>query len=482
MTEPMTGTSKGSKDDPTGDDESPRPDSVITRDPDSVEPASVEAAAPSKGTALAGSYAITLAGSAGMILLTLFTGVVSARLLSPDGRGAVGAIAAWVMVVSVLSSFGIREGMSWIEAKSSDLGASVLTVSLVAIFTTSALGVAVAELLIPWGFAAQSDDVVRYAQIFILWVFPYSACYSFTTLFGARQRFAFVTAMRVGQPFIYAVALAVLWVVESATVVAVLIAQVVSFVVPAILAFISLYRQSGLARFDSQIMKTGATYGIKAFGSTLGFLANSRLDLMILPALVVSSEIGLYVVAVSAGSMIVGLFGSLRVVVFPAAARLGGAEAVAVTQRAIRVVFIAALVTALVLGLLAEFLVTLLYGDEFSGAVTPLRLLLPGVTCWAAAQITTSGLKGIDRPAGASIAQFSGVAVTIIGLIFLLGPFGIRGAAFTSSISYFTVLVVGLILFSRATGTTIRETLSPSAVLVDLRWTSARLSKIVRRR
>lgn len=471
-----------SRADRLSDDEATLADRVIVHDAEHFEPAPGDVATPATGSALAGSYAITLAGSGGMILLTLFTGVVSARLLSPDGRGAVGAIAAWVMVVTVVSSFGFREGMAWLEAKSADLGSSVLTVSIVAIFTTSALGVAVAELLIPWGFAAQSDEVVRSAQIFILWVFPYAACYAFTTLYGARQRFALVTAMRIGQPLIYAILLAVLWAVDRATVVSVLSVQVVSFVVPAALAFVSLYRQTGLARFDWQIVRKGGVYGIKAFGSTLGFLANSRLDLMILPALVVSSEIGLYVVAVSAGSMIVGLFGSLRVVVFPTVARLGGAEAVMVTQRAVRVVFVAALATALTLGLLADFLIALLYGDAFDGAVTPLRLLLPGVSCWAAAQIMTSGLKGIDRPTSASVAQFCGVGVTIIGLALLLGPFGIRGAAATSSVSYFTVLVVGLVLFSRATGTRVRDTLHPGALLVDLRWTADRLAKVVRRR
>lgn len=441
-----------------------------------------EAGGTSSRGALAGSYLITLAGSAGMIVLTLYTGVVSARLLSPDGRGAVGAIAGWVIVVTVLSSLGVREGMSWIEAKSSELAPQVLTISVVAVFATSALGIAVAELLIPWGFAAQSDEVVRYAQIFILWVLPYSACYAFTTLFGARQRFSVVTAMRVGQPLIYAIALTGLWMAGEADVVSVLIAQVTSFLIPALLAFSSLYRQSGMARFDRDIARRGVAYGIKAFGSTLGFLANSRLDLMILPAIVISSEIGLYVVAVSAGSMIVGLFGSLRVVVFPAAARIGGTEAVIVTQRAIRVVFAAAACTALALGLLASFLVELLYGSEFAGAVTPLRLLLPGVTCWAVAQITVSGLKGIGRPTGASVAQFSGVAVTIVGLALLLSPYGIRGAAITSSASYLTVLMVGLVLFSRATGTRILDTLNPAALVVDVRWAARRLSGVLRRR
>lgn len=430
---------------------------------------------------LSGSYVITLVGSVGMIVLTLFTGVLSARLLSPDGRGAVGAIAGWVMVITIISNFGFREGMGWIGARDRTRAPTVLTISIVAIFALSALGIGVAELFIPMGFAAQSDDVVRYAQIFVVWVLPYSACYAFTTLLGSHQRFGAVTAMRVGQPFVYAVLLAALWVTQRADVASVLIAQVVSFVVPAVLAFVALFRESGMAPFDWATTREGATYGSRAFGSTLGSLANSRLDIMILPALVVSSEIGLYVVAVSASTMIVGIFGSLQVVVFPAAARTGGAAAVALAQRAIRVVLAASMVSAVVLGLFAGLLVEFLYGSEFDGSVTPFRLLLPGASCWAVAQITTGGLKGIGRPTAASVAQFAGVAVTIVGLLVLLGPFGIQGAAIASSLSYSTVLIVGLILFARATDTTIRDTLSARALLADVRWTGDRISQILRR-
>ncbi|MEM9038293.1 MAG: O-antigen ligase family protein [Actinomycetota bacterium] len=428
---------------------------------------------------MAGSYAITLAGSVGMIVLTLFTGVLSARLLSPDGRGAVGAIAGWVMVVTVVSSLGFREGMSWIQAKSPERGRDVLAVSVVSIFVTSALGIAVAELLIPLGFSAQSDEVVRYAQIFMLWVIPYSACYSFTTLFGARQRFVPVTLMRVGQPALYAVGLVGVWIADAATVLSVLVLQVVSFVVPAVIGFASLARESGVGRVDRGVVKRGFSYGVRAFGSTFGFLANSRLDLMILPAVVLTDQIGLYVVAVSAGSMIVGLFGSLRVVVFPAAARLGGAEAVAVSQRALRVVFLASAATALVLAAAAGFLVELLYGADFSGAVTPLRFLLPGIVCWATAQIATSGLKGIGNPTGASIAQFAGVGVTVIGLALFLGDHGIRAAALVSSASYFTVLVVSLVFFARSSQTRIRDTVAPDALVADVRWTVSRVRGVI---
>lgn len=425
--------------------------------------------------ALAGSYLITLAGSVGMIVLTLFTGVVSARLLSTDGRGAVGAIAGWALVVTVVSSFGFREGLSWVQAKTDARSRDVLAVGLASIAVTSAIGIAAAELLIPIGFSAQSDEVIREARIFMLWVVPYTACYTFTALFAARQRFVPVTLMRVGQPFLYAVGLIVVWVTDSATVRSVLTVQVLSFTVLAVVAFLALRSESGLGRVDRALARSSFSFGSRAFGSTLGQLANARLDMLVLPAVVASTEIGLYVVAVSAGGMIVGVFGSLHHVVFPAAARRGGDDAVAVSQRAMRVVFVASVAAALVLAVLAGFLVRFLYGNDFAGAVEPLRLLLPGVVCLATAQIATGALKGIGHPSGASIAQFAGVLVTVVGLVVLLGPYGISGAAITSSASYAVTLIVAIMLFTRASGTRVRDIFSLRDTVSDVRWSIARL-------
>lgn len=428
---------------------------------------SVTASPDRRPARLGRSYAVTLAGSVVVIVLTLFTGVVSARLLAPDGRGAVGAIAAWAMLASFIGGVGLRDGMNWLAARDERLAPRVLTSTIVSTMALAVVTIVVVQLLVPIGFRAQSDTVIRTAQIAMIWVFPYMLYNAFGSLFGSRQRFGAINWMRVGQPFVYAVGLGVLWWIGRVGVGEVVALQAASFVIPAALAFVELRRQSGLGRFDRDVTRQAASYGVRSFGATLGELTNSRLDLLVLPAIVVASEIGLYVVAVSAASMIVGVFGSLGVVVFPAAARAGGADAIALTQRATRLVLAASALSAITLGLAAPWLVQLLYGSEFSGSVTPLRHLLPGTCCLAGVAIVNGGLKAIGRPGSASIAQFAGVGVTVVGLAVLLGPLGITGAAIASSLSFFTVLVVGLVLFARASNTSVGAMFAPNEFLSD---------------
>lgn len=419
--------------------------------------------------ALGRSYLVTLGGSGGMLVCNLFTGVVSARLLAPEGRGVVGAIAAWAVLVAFICGLGFREGMSYLESKDHTRAARVLTATSVSIFFCAAIGIAFAEALIPFGFRAQSAEAVRYARIFMIWVLPYVAYNSFGSILGARQRFLAVTVMRVGQPFLYAVGLGVLWMVDAVGVVEVLAVQVASFALCALGSFVALTRESGLGPFDRELVGDGARYGVTAFGSTLGILANTRLDQMVLPAFVAADEIGLYVVAVSAASMVVGLFGSLSLVVFPAASRAGGAEAVAMTQRAIRLVFLLSAAVAVVLGVSAELLVRFLYGAEFDGSVVPLRLLLPGICMWAGSTIVGGGINALGRPGLASMSQFIGVVITVVGLVVTLPTWGIVGAALTSTVSYSVVFVVMLSQFGRISGTRLGETFSIGAIGADVR-------------
>lgn len=450
-------------------------------DPDG-DPSAEDSGTLSVRAGVARPYMVTLLGSSGALLFNLYTGIVSARLLAPEGRGVVGAIVGWVMVTTFLSGFGFQQGLSWIESRDHRRAPAILTTTVISTFALSIMGITIAEILLPIGFGAQTDEALRYARIAMVWVLPYMAYNSFGNVFGARQQFGAVNVLRIAQPILYAVALTLLWIVGQVGVAEVLAVQALSFLIPALVAFAILRRASGMGRPDRSLTREGASFGFRAYGSTLGQLANTRLDLVVLPAVVVAADIGLYVVAVSAATLVVGLFGSLQVVVFPAAARAGGAAAVQLAQRAIRIVMLASIAVASVLGLGASWFVQVLYGAEFIGAVRPLRIMLPGVCCWATAAIVAASLKAIGRPMGATIAQLVGVVVTLVGLAVLLPRYGIAGAALTSTLSYATAFGLGMYLFINATGTTITGTFGLAAIRSDVAWFQERLGRRSARR
>ena len=104
------------------------------------------------------------------------------------------------------------------------------------------------------------------------------------------------------------------------------------------------------------------------------------------------------------------------------------------------------------LGLLAEPLLGLVYGDAFRDAAESLLLLLPGAVLFAGSSILAAGVYAAGRPFTATLAQVAGMVVTVVGLLVFLRSGGITAAALVSSASYATVFVATLIVYKRVAG------------------------------
>jgi O-antigen/teichoic acid export membrane protein len=432
------------------------------------------APAPPRRTASAsGSYVLTLGGSVAVLAVNLVTGIVASRLLGADGRGVVGAISGWILMLAFLGGLGVRDGLVYVQSRERAHPGTVLAWGLVSILGLGLATVLVAELLVPVGYQAQGADTRRLAAVFMVAILPMVGWNTLGSLLAAHHRFAAQTAQRVAQPVLYALALGGLWAFDEVRPSTVLAALTASYVATAVYALVVLLRDTGLGPLERPAGAEAARYGIRVYGNTLGSLVNARLDLMVLPAVLASEQIGLYVVAVSIASMMSGVFGSIDGTVFALAARLDGDEATELVVRSARLVFTASLVCAVVLAVVAPPLVGLVYGDEFRGSVTSLRLLLPGIVLWSAATVVGCGHKAAGRPGTASIAQGVGAIVTVVGLATTLGPWGINGAAITSSLSYGVVFVTGVVLLARRTGVRAWSVVDVRRAVADLRWLRA---------
>jgi antigen flippase len=419
------------------------------------------------------SYAQTAAGSVIVLALNLMTGVLTARLLAPDGRGAVGAILGWAAMLAFLGGLGYRDGLSYAESRDGRRSAQILTAALVSIAVLGTATLAVAELLVPVGFRAQTDQVMDLARIFLVLIIPTIAYNTFGSLLGSRHRFGLLNLQRVAQPLLAATFLLGLWALGDVTVGSVLAAHTASFVITAGLVFVALARESGVGPLHRPLAAEAGRYGLQAYGGTIGSLATVRLDVMVMPAILAANEIGFYVVAVSAASMVSGVFGSVDMAVFPLAARLAPDEAVELVERTARVTFVASIVVSAVLAVAAPALISAVYGSDFSDAVGALRLLLPGIVMWSTAGVLASGLKALGRPQQASIAHLVGAAVTIVGLALTLRRYGIEGAAATSSVAYGVVFLLLLRALLRSSRRPAMQVLDLRRVGDDVRWLAA---------
>ncbi len=208
--------------------------------------------------------------------------------------------------------------------------------------------------------------------------------------------------------------------------------------------------------FSREIFDEVRHYSLRAWVGNLSFFVSLRIDQLLLVNFVTGSgELGVYAGAAAistvSGPIARGFAQSL--LPFVRKAKSDDERLWRITS-SIRQV---GLLSLLILGAVAAtawFIVPLLLGDDTDTdrLVWLLMILLPGAWATDVTQVITTALTSFNRPEDASKAQISAGIATVIGLVALLSPYGVTGAAITTSISYWVGLVVTYFYWTRLKG------------------------------
>lgn len=422
---------------------------------------------------------LTTMASVAVLLANTLSGVLIARLLSASGKGAVTAIASWAQLTAWVCVLGFPSAMTYLQARRPELGRSIIGTSLLATLLFGALGVVVGEVLVTVVFADQPAAIRTMAQAFVFTVFLFVLLDFVVSILAGNRSFTVLNVVRVLQPVTYVVLLGGLSVLTELTVGWVLVAALSALVVVVALGLRTLATTIGIGAPSRAILRENLGYGLKLQGGTLAGLANQRLDILVMPLVLSASSIGVYSVAVSTSSMVLALVHSLATVVFPVASHAGD-KAPQFVGRSLRMTVLFAAALAAGLFVTSPLLLRWIYGEEFVGGVTALRILLVGYVCMAGSSIVVAGLKASNKPLAASASQLAAVPITLVGLWLLLERFGIEGAAAVSTVAYASALAFGLTLLARQDGYSMGALLSLPALREDLRVVLGRSRAAVR--
>jgi O-antigen/teichoic acid export membrane protein len=219
--------------------------------------------------------------------------------------------------------------------------------------------------------------------------------------------------------------------------------------------FLLLYvRRVARYRFrpSGRVLRRQLGYGVKNYASSLLWLVLLQSDLVLCNYFLGSGPTGVYSVAVSLGipvSMVGAVLGHL--IFQRVASDESRPRRIANTNRALRVLLPTLALSAIVLGVSANWLVTLLYGSNFSGAVEALVLILPGLMALSFETVLMNFLAGEGSPSIVYWAPLVGLVINLGANLFVIPRWGINGAATTSTIGYVVVLVLVLRHYLRAT-------------------------------
>lgn len=364
------------------------------------------------------------------LVSNLLTGMLTAAMLGPDGRGEQAAMIVGPQFLAGLASLGLHSSLIYNIKRDPGHEREWFGAALVMTFFAAGALAGVGALLQPYWLEHYDPHVVRLAQWFLVLTPLSTASWSCLAAAEARGWFGFANRTLYLQSFGILLALLLLWrfgtVTPGRTAAIYVLSNVPVFLYFAIRMGSAIRPKLTLRRpFPRRLLHFGLrSYGVDLLGTLTG-----NIDQIVLVTLLPPALVGMYVVAQSIARILRMLEGAIVSVLFPSVAAQPvavGIERVAVT---LRFSIVAVSAVALAIGLLGPTLLHLVYGVRFVPAAAPLRVLLVDAVVISAAHIINQVYGGSGRPEVVILFEGAGIATALGGMVLLTPHFGIVGAA-----------------------------------------------------
>jgi O-antigen/teichoic acid export membrane protein len=215
-------------------------------------------------------------------------------------------------------------------------------------------------------------------------------------------------------------------------------------------------------------LRTLATFGVQGEAGNILQLLNYRLDQYIVSAFVGLAGVGIYAVSASMTEAVFMLANAVALVLMPRLTSADDEDVRWMTPLATRNTMLIAAGGALVLAALAPFVLPAMFGSDYDRSVRALWLLLPGAVALTGSKVLTSYIFSRGRPLVNTGVTIASLAVTLVADLTLVPLWGVNGAAVASSLAYATHFAAALYAYRRMSGQPILEAVIPRAGDVHL--------------
>ncbi|WP_027087609.1 lipopolysaccharide biosynthesis protein [Cohnella panacarvi] len=388
----------------------------------------------------------TMAFSMAILVINMATGMVTARLLGPEGRGLQTAMILWPQFLAFASTFGIHAALLYHMKKDPEREASLYYASLWLSLCAGVVCVVAGLFLIPAWLEADAVPVAQWLLAgtpFMLLFFMHNA------LFRGREEFHLFNRMRYLLPLLTLAALLLLAMLGSLTPTTSAVVYLAPYVPVTMLAIIRAVRVYGSPVFAGMLStcKKVLAYGFGAYGIDLLGNLILYIDQIILINLLAPGPLGLYVVAVSLSRVTAIFSSSIIMVLYPKASSLPPKEAALLTLRVFKLSLLAALAFVIVFMVAAPMMIHLLYGERFAESTGVFRLLVLEVVLSGAALVLAQAFMAVGKPFVVTVSQAIGVLLVIPLMYYLVPEYGVIGAGWALLLPSFIRLLYVVAMF-----------------------------------
>jgi O-antigen/teichoic acid export membrane protein len=377
-------------------------------------------------------------------------GIIIARAVGPTVRGEYAAVTAWMGVLLTVGGMGQTAALVYYVASEPLRARDYVATSRAMMIATGTVALVAGVLLAPVLGHGLPTVTTGYRIAFGMSIVAFVGG-SFTASLQARDLHRW-NVVRLTQPAFGLIAIVVLWRLRWLTLDAALIVIAATTLLQLVWAYRDC-RRTGLAqgRVHVDLIRPLSRYGIAQIAAVAPATLNAQLDQLVLSQTVPAADLGRYAIAVSISLLPMPLVTAIGNVAFP---RLAGQREVSGATRQLQslsVLASAGLAATLLapLAAVSYWLVPLVFGAAYRGAVPLLWILTPGSVFLACGQVTGDLLRGRRQPTVVAWAQGIAAIFTVALLFALLPLVGVYGAAIASTVSYGVALAVMLRRLSR---------------------------------
>ena len=342
----------------------------------------------------------TFATSSFILVCHTATGILTARLLLPEGRGALAAILFWPQIVA---NMGLMSLNTAITRRASQPDVDVRRVAVTGLYLSLGLALittVAAVLLLPLMLGEERSQWLAITRLYLIAFLPLN--FSSSILIAVRhaeQKFTQFNVLRSLQALIYLVGLIVLWLSQGVTVEAVLWFNWLGTAVVAVVQWVegrSLLMTRPSLQEARALMVMASRFKVASLAATVSYES----DRLVIVTVLDTATIGLYAVAFTAAtSGLSVLTSSFQSILLPKVARQ-----TAVTDqrqllgRGLRYAMLFSVVMGGFLILVIPLLIPLLFGTEFSAAIVPAMILVVAHLPKVMRHIIVNSLYGLNQP------------------------------------------------------------------------------------
>jgi O-antigen/teichoic acid export membrane protein len=398
-------------------------------------------------------------------LIGIITGVVTARLLGPAGKGDLSTVLWLPTLMTAIGIIGIPQAVTLITSRNIQED-EVLNLS--SFWLILGIGIIEATMLyplIPPILGSAKSHLVSESRLFLLYI-PLS--FPALVLLGidqGQQKFNRYNMLRPLPVVLYMIGLLILWRAGLGNLynvlIVCLIGQAATTMIRAAISGRYLFTFSKFEKRHIESSKRLLRQGFVFFLPAISGILLMRVDIALLSWKASSEEVGYYAVALAIAMGQTGLSSSLVQVNFP---KIAGAP-IHEVRGILKQQFMNSILPVLGMGFLVAFfskwIIQHVFGNAFLPAYPTGLILIPAIAVWGLNQILENGLRGMGLGWPGSLSNAIGLAIQVGFAIFLIRYLRSVGMAIAMLFSQVSVLAILYIIFNKTLNRTFLKEDSP---------------------